>query len=186
MNRLRIALRVVLLFFLLVLGAGFLLPERYSAEEALVSAHPPREVWDALQRFENNPMTGALMKRFVRLADERGLPAWIEDLGETRIHVAMTDASPLQSAAFAMTDSATGVSARLVLKLTPRGGGTRLEAAWMTRVPASPTAPLFRFAMLTSNGARSSARGYLEGVARTLGETPVWGSGRGADGTTGT
>jgi hypothetical protein len=168
---LRALLIVVLIALALPFAVGLTLPPRYEASAVLESKRTPEEVWSALTAFERNPVTGAAMKRFERLPDVAGRPAWSEDLGETRIRVEVAEMTPPARLVLDVADAKVPVSARVEIGVQPMAPGSRITAHWITEVRGgSWMTPLFRLAMKLANGAGSSARGYLDRLAVNLGE----------------
>jgi uncharacterized protein YndB with AHSA1/START domain len=168
---LRVLLIVVVIALALPFVIGMTLPSTYEASAVLESKRTPDEVWSALTTFEKNPVTGAAMKRFERLPDVEGRPAWNEVMGETRIRVEVAELTPPARLVLRMADAQVPVSARVEIGVQPMAPGSRITAHWVTEVRGgSWISPLFRLAMKIAKGAESSARGYLDRLAANLGE----------------
>lgn len=171
MKFLKIAGIIVLSLIVLVFLIGSLLPEYFESEVKLTINRPPEEVWAATQNFERHPIGGRMTKRVERQPDENGLPVWVEDLGETKLHVTTLAADPPKHWKFTVEDRVVKMKFESENHIEPTAGGSRIHGVARMSVPLkSWQAPLFRIILRISSSA--GARDYWTNLAHDLGEIP--------------
>ncbi|MHC4953431.1 MAG: SRPBCC family protein [Planctomycetota bacterium] len=163
---------VPFLLILLPVLLGLVSPESYEATvEAEIDA-PPDTVFRMLEDVSSNPGSGAMTKSVETLPREEwqhGLPAWIEDLGSTRIRVQTVQAEPGRLLVRELEDEVVPMRARWTLELEPNGAGTLLTATNETTISKGTWhVPLFRFLMRFMNGARRGLVHFLTRLGRSL------------------
>jgi len=159
--------------FLLPVLLGMFSPENYEASVEGVIDAPPDEVFRKLEDIEDNPGSGAMARGVDLLPEdewENGLPAWIEDLGSTRVLVRTVESEPDRLLVRSLEDQVVPMSARWTIRLAPEGDGTRITATNETRISRGTWhVPLFRFLMQFMNGARRGLVHYLTRLGKSVG-----------------
>ncbi len=170
-----------LLLFLIPLGlvllpaiVGLLLPEKYEATVQAEFDKTPEEVWALLEDVERNPGSGAMARSVEMLPEEEwrdGLPAWIEDIGSTRIQVQTVVMDKPRSLVRELEDQIVPMRARWSIALEPHGEEGTLVTATNETIIAKGTwhVPLFRCMMFFMNGARRGLVHYLTRLGTSLG-----------------
>src|SRR5205085_241578 len=140
-----IVLAVLALLLVAPFVVGSFLPERYEGHVCLTLRQAPEEVWAALSDYEKHPVTGSMRQKTEKLPDENGLPAWVEDLGSTRITVTTTEATPPRRLRRHFADASLPMTSDVDLRLEPDGAGCRVSASAVTTIrPGTWHVPLFR------------------------------------------
>ena len=165
---------IPLLLFLLPAVGGLLLPERYEATVRAEFDCSPAEVWARLEDVERNPGSGAMARSVEMLPREEwrdGLPAWIEDLGSTRIQVQTTEREEPSLLVRELEDQVVPMRARWTFRLEPHGdSGTLVTASNETIIKRGTWhVPLFRTMMFLMNGARRGLVHFLTRLGSSLG-----------------
>jgi hypothetical protein len=164
-----LALLVAVLVFVPLVG--FLLPEVYRAQLRADVERPPAEVWAALVDFEAHSFAGAMRKGHERLPDEDGRPAWVEDLGSSRVRYRVTEWDPPRRLVVEGADEVVPMTARWVFTLEPTPAGTRLRSAQrITLRNGTWHVPIFRVMMSLFSGAE---RGLRDHAGRVLADLPA-------------
>lgn len=170
MKFLKISSVVILGLIVLVFLVGSLLPENYQNEVKLTINRPPEEIWAATQNFEKHPIGGKATKGVQRLPDENGLPVWVEDLGQTKLHVTTLAAHAPSHWKFAVEDRVVKMSFESENHIEAAGGGSRIHGVSRITLPLkSWHAPIFRIIIRIAGA--TGARDYWTNLAGTLGAT---------------
>src|SRR5262245_52787899 len=122
-----IVLGVLLALVLIPFLVGLFLPERYEARVRLSLARPADDVWQALCDHRAHPLAGKMCRKVEELPGGP-LPAWTEDLGQTKVTVQTLEATRPTRMVCTMADSVVPMTARWELGLTPSGEGCVVSA----------------------------------------------------------
>ncbi len=160
---------VVIGLVVLVAAAPFVvgrfLPEDYHGRVSVLLAAPPDAVWRALCDHRAAPVSGKMWKGTEDIASENGLPAWIEDIGQSKVTVRTLEWSEGSRIVRALADSVVPMTARTELTLVPEGGGTRLTGTNHIALKSGTWhVPIFRFLLTVTGGANRSLREYFAAI----------------------
>lgn len=152
---------------------GFFLPETYRAQVQFNIARPPEEVWAAVADYQKHPMGGAMRKGTQPLPDINGLPAWTEDLGDTRLRIETREAQPPNFVRRYVKDEVVSMDGFWEIRIEGAGGGSRVTASNEIHVRTGTWhAPIFRVMMSMINGGRRGLEEYSTHLAAGFGEKP--------------
>ncbi len=162
-----LTLLVAVLVFVPLIGS--LLPEVYRAQLRADVQRPPEEVWAALIDFETASFGGAMRKGYERLPDEDGRPAWIEDLGSSRVRYHVSEWDAPRRMVVEGADEVVPMTARWVFTLEPTPDGTRFRAAERVTIRSGTWhVPIFRVMMSLFNGVERGLRDHADRVLAGL------------------
>lgn len=168
-----ILLGIVVLLIVAVFGIGMLLPETYHAQIQLTLHQPPDAVWAAVTDYNKHPTSGAMRKSTQALPDVNGLPAWMEDMGDTRLRIETREASPPSFVRRYLRDETVSMDGFWEIRIQPVEGGSRITASSELHVrPGTWHAPIFRVIMSLTSAVRQSLENYWTGIAASFSETP--------------
>jgi len=157
----------------IVFVVGFFLPETYTAQVQFNIARPPEEVWAAVADYQKNPLGGAMRKGTQPLPNVNGLPAWTEDLGDTRLRIETREATPPNFVRRYVKDEMVSMDGHWEIRIEPAGGGSRVTASNEIHVRTGTWhAPIFRVMLSMVNGARRGLEEYSTHLAAGFGEKP--------------
>jgi hypothetical protein len=170
---LRILLGIVLLLIVAVFGVGMLLPETYHAQVQLTLHRSPAEVWAAVSDYQKHPIGGYMRKSTQPQPDVNGLPAWIEDLGDTRLRIETREATPPSFVRRYLKDETVSMDGFWEIRIEPAEGVSRITASSELHVRSGTWhAPIFRVIMSLTSAVRQSLENYWKGIGTSFGETP--------------
>lgn len=152
---------------------GRFLPERYSASVRMEVARSVDDVWNELADYRQHPMGGRMVRGVEPLESSNGLPAWVEDLGSTKLQVKTTESAAPRRVVRELADQVVPMTGRSSFDL---GGDEKrcsvtVDAQIVIR-SGTWHVPVFRFMMAIQKGAQRTAVAHLRGVARRLGAEP--------------
>ena len=168
MSWLGIALAVLALAALVPYVVGMLLRDDYEGRLDLILPVPPERVWEELEAFHRHPVTGSMARAVQPVEDDP--PAWIEDLGNTRVRVATVRREPPRRLEREMTDEVVPMVAHWTFELEPDDeGGTRILARNRTVVRSgSWRSPIFRLILRSTGACEKVLREYFRSIAGAL------------------
>ncbi len=142
---------------------GALLPPDFRAAGTCDVDLAPEPLWAALSDIERHPMAAKMARSVQVLPQEDGLPVWVEDLGSSKVRVRTTRAEPPTLLVRELADQVVPMTARVELRIEPRGGGSRVYLTNHTRVSRGTWhVPLFRLLLTITPGLRSGMRAWLQ------------------------
>lgn len=164
-------LSVLLVGFLLVpYLIGLLLPDEYEGRIDVLLPVTRESLWEELQNFEAHPFSGLMVRRV--LEGERtgeGAPAWVEDLGNTRIRVRTAEIRPPRRWRVEMGDQVVPMDSTWTIELEEHEEGTLVRAANRTVVRSgSWRSPVFRLILRSSGATEKVLREYFRSIAGAL------------------
>lgn len=134
-------------------------------------AAKPESVWAKIDEPGGIPIAGRACQHVTPLPDEKGLQCWTEDLGETQLTVRTIVSEPQHRIVRYITDSVVPITMTSEWILEPAGSGTKVTVTTSGTIEDGTWhVPLFRFIMVTMNGANSGPREYLKALKTSLGE----------------
>ncbi|GEM_PF-3238795 len=153
--------------------AGFFLPERYETQVVFRLDKSPEAVWAAVADFEKHPITGAARRSTRRLPDENGLPAWIEDIGETRLRVQVVESHAPSHIKWAFSDEVVPITASSETHIAAEGARCVVTTKSETLVRSGTWhVPIFRLILSLTGAQKQGVVDYWKSIGRTLGEAP--------------
>jgi hypothetical protein len=156
---------------LLIMIVGRFLPERYAARVEMTIPRPPEEVWAAMNDYHKHPLTGAMMKRIEDLPPQNQLPAWVEDMGSSKVTVTTAVAEPPRHLVRELVDSVVPMTARAEIHLERVEDGCKVTATQETHIRNGTWhVPIFRVILTVTKGTQSSLATYWKKIAKDLGE----------------
>lgn len=159
-------------FLLVPYVVGLVLRDDYESRVDLVLPAPRETVWAELQNFEAHPFSGLMARRVEAeavAADGEGAPAWVEDLGNTRIRVYTEELVPLERWRVQMVDQVVPMDSTWTIELEDHEDGTRVHASNRTVVRSgSWRSPLFRLILRSSGATEKVLREYFRSIAGAL------------------
>lgn len=163
-----LALGVLGLFAIVMLVlvlAGRLLPPEHEVRMSFDMQLGADEVWRRLTDFEHMPMAGRMARGVARLPDEKGLPAWEEDLGTTKVSVRTIECEPGRKLVRSMADAKLPLQAVWSAEVEPRSSGrTRVTLTNRTAVADGPMASMIRLSVRLG-GLRAGLRHFAKRLA---------------------
>ncbi|MBL8878040.1 MAG: hypothetical protein JNG88_02880 [Phycisphaerales bacterium] len=131
----------------------------------------PERVWEKIVEAGGIPIAGRACERVTPLPDEPGGKCWTEELGETQLTVRTVSTEPPRRIVRQMTDSVVPIRMTSEWVIEPEGSGSRVTIRTSGTIEDGTWhVPLFRFIMITMNGANSGPREYLQALKASLGE----------------
>jgi hypothetical protein len=153
--------------------AGFLLPETYRAQVQFRLGRPPEEVWAAVADYQKHPLGGSMRKSTQALPDVNGLPAWTEDLGDTRLRIETRETRPPNFVRLYVKDEVVSMDGHWEIRIERAEGGSRVTAANEIHVRTGTWhAPIFRVMLSLMDGGRRGLEEYSTHLAASFGEKP--------------
>lgn len=149
--------------------AGMFLGPDFEATVEMEVPRSPAEVWVALNDLENNPCS-SMRKGTEMLSAPGEPPVFLEDIGSTTLRIETTEWEAPTRLVREVSDQGTPMTATWSVGVEPVGTGSRIQVHAVTRLPNGTWhMPMFRFMMTVSGGQEQQVRGYLEGLAESLG-----------------
>lgn len=151
--------------FAALLLAGRMLPAEHEVRMTFDMQLGADEVWRRLADFEHMPMAGRMARSVARLPDEKGLPAWEEDLGATKVSVRTIQCEQGRKLVRSMADAKLPLQATWSAEVEPRSSGrTRVTLTNRTTVADGPMATMIRLSVRLG-GLRSGLRHFAKRLA---------------------
>lgn len=162
---------LIVLFFGVPYGVGAFAGKEFSGAGQAVFAAPPERVWEKIVEAGGIPIAGRACERVTPLPDEPSGKCWTEDLGETQLTVRTVVTEAPRRIVRQMTDSVVPIRMTSEWLIEPEGSGSRVTIRTSGTIEDGTWhVPLFRFIMITMNGANSGPREYLRALKASLGE----------------
>lgn len=150
-------------------AVGMFLGPDFDATVEMEIPRSPTEVWAALNDIENNPCS-SMRKGTEMLSAPGEAPVFLEDIGSTTLRIETTEWVEPTRIVREVSDQATPMTATWAVDVEASGSGSRVRVHATTRLPNGTWhMPMFRFMLTVSGGQEKQVRGYLEGIARSLG-----------------
>ena len=162
-------------FFALLYCVGFFLPSIYETKLGAVLNKAPEEVWAALTDYQKHPVTGPMRRKTEPLPEVHGLPAWVEDMGQTRITVTTVEARAPAKLVREMKDQVVPMTARHEVTLERLENGTSITAMARTEIRSGTWhVPIFRLVITLTRGGGSNLKRFWVGLAKSLNADIRW------------
>jgi uncharacterized protein YndB with AHSA1/START domain len=163
-----VALVVLAVGVCAIIGATY--PKDHTFSKALKVRKTPEEVWAVVTDFPGQASWNPIVKGARRLADREGREVWEEESTEGPPMILETlEAVPPGKLVRSIADTKAAFSGTWTWEIEPADGGCRVRVTERGTVPN----PLFRF-MVRVVGPERYVTMYLEGLAKKLGEPPVF------------
>lgn len=168
-------------FFLALMVIGSFLPEQYEARAQMDLKASPEQVWEALSDYRKHPVTASMSRAVQPLPDEDGLPAWVEDIGSSKITVRTLESRPPTYLQRQFADAAVPMVAVSEVRIEPLEAGCRVTATTQATIRHGTWhVPIFRIMLSITGGLNQGLRDHLAEIARSLGESAHFEQGQSA------
>lgn len=146
----------------IVYAIGAFLPDRYVAEFRTELNRKPDVVWAMLQNYNELPMSSSHRHVVVPLPDHKDQPAWIEDVGPSKVQVTTLDQKPRVFLRRKLVDQTFPMSATVDFHLEPSARGTMMTIKSVTELPeGSWQTPIFKLLMAVMDSSEADVKAYI-------------------------
>jgi hypothetical protein len=120
-------------------------------------------VWRALTDFEHHPVSGKMARDVVALEASDQQPAWVEDIGSSKIVIKTVEMEPEKFLHRRVTDKVVPLTADIKIKLRQENGQTTVSIANKTVVRQGTWhVPLFRLSLFFTSALEHGVVDYLD------------------------
>jgi polyketide cyclase/dehydrase/lipid transport protein len=153
---------------ILITVIGYLLPKEHTVTRQARFHQPPEVIWKTITDIDSMPAWRQALKSVKRLADQNGLPAWVETLDSGVIPLETLISQPPSKLVVRIADPKLPFGGTWTYEITPLPSGSTLRI----REDGEIYNPLFRFLARFVFGYSGTIETYLKSMAKKFGEQP--------------
>jgi uncharacterized protein YndB with AHSA1/START domain len=162
-----IALGIVVVFVLVIVGVGYMLPVAHTAQRVVTLRAAPADVWATITDVAAYPSWRDGVESVEILAPTDAGQSWREKGKDGEITYAMTRADPPSRLVTRIADTGLPFGGEWDYQIVPDGTGSRVAITERGEVYN----PLFRFVSRFVIGHTSTLDAYLRSLGKKFGET---------------
>jgi len=174
MRWLGIGVGLVFLSVVAIYSLGIFLPSTYSVTVTRTFDASSDAVWTKINDYEAHPVSGRMARQITNLPSDPDQPAWVEDIGSSKITLTTLDQEPgsfLHRQAF---DSVVPMNAVIKIRMSREGDQTTVSITNQTTVRQGTwQVPLFRLSLYFTNSLETGIVDYLKAIEDDLNNKTV-------------
>ncbi|QDU69830.1 SRPBCC family protein [Engelhardtia mirabilis] len=161
-----IGLAIIVGLPVLVVIVGLMLPAATDMVGTVRLAVPPDVLWQRLLDGEHYPVSCAMARGVEVQPTEHAGPAWLEDIGHSKVQVRTLEADPPRRLVRSLGDTTVSMSAQWTFSILPDGEGSLVSLENHTIVDRGTwQVPFFRVMTRVFGAARKGMEQYVRSLA---------------------
>jgi len=157
---------------ILVVVIGWLLPKQHTVAREARYHQPPEAVWKAITDIDAMPSWRQGLKSVKRLADQNGLPAWVETTDSGKLPFETVLSQPPSKLVVRIADPKLPFGGTWTYEISATSSGSILRI----REDGEIYNPIFRFLSRFVFGYSGTIDAYLKSLSKKFGEPAASGS----------